>query len=178
MYAYSQPVRRLGRFSTGVPTGTLGCAGDCPCSRQRRRRPLGDAASLWTGVTQNSLNPFVFLPADYVYLTQPDPSLLASPSLDTFSNMAYGALTAGQVGQLKQQAAQSITQAAAGNADLAQQQIAMANANIDSVVNANGGVAPSLANVTAPDGSILGLPWYVWAVLAIPAVYLLYKAVR
>jgi len=125
------------------------------------------------------LNPFVFLPADWAYLTQPDPSILSSPSIDTLSNMAYGTLTAGQQATLAAQALPGYTQAAAGDPELLAATIQEAQAEQTALTNISGGTAPSIANVTAPSASdILGIPWWVWLAIGIPGALLLFSAVR
>lgn len=143
----------------------------------RRRRTLGDPASLWDGLTR-SLNPFVFLPADWNYLTspgQPDASQLTIAS-DWWSNAAYGALTQAQADRLKQEAAQAITQASAGNTALAARQIALANQNIDASVNMNGGVAPGVGDLfsTVSSPGPLGVPLWIWGVGAV-GTFLFFK---
>lgn len=90
--------------------------------------------------------------------------MLASPSLATISNAAYGTLTQDQINQLKAQSAAGIAQAAAGDTALAQQQTAAANSDINSIVNSWGGVAPSLANIANPPdpNNPFGIPLWIW----------------
>jgi hypothetical protein len=146
-------------------------------ARRLGLRGLGDSAtgsSLITGITQNSLNPFVFLPADWAFLTQPDQSFMAWPSFDTLSNAAYGTLTQGQYDTLAQQATQEIVRASNGNTDLAAQQIAAMKSDLNSLAQMNGGIAPSISNIKLPPppGGNFDLtdpttwPWYLWLALA------------
>lgn len=147
-------------------------------SRRRGLRGLGAStpASLWTGISQNSLNPFVFLPQDFNYLVgsfSDNSSVVPSPlnpvstwknPFNYLSNEAYGALTQDQINQLKAQAAAQITQAAGGNAALAAQQIQAANSNIDSIVQSYGGVAPGGDNMPLlPAVTPFDIPWWAWA---------------
>jgi hypothetical protein len=159
-------------------------------------RGLGDStpktASWWTGITQNSLNPLVFLPEDWAYIKNSDwsvvPSVLTAVvsgnptsaalpigreialdlpffSFDTASNAVYGSPTQSQIDQIKADAARQIAKASGGNSALAQQQTQAASSEIDSVVNSYGGVAPSLANIALPidPTSPFDVPWWVWA---------------
>jgi hypothetical protein len=77
-----------------------------------------------------------------VYGTSPgDPAL-------NVSNAITGQLTPDQVNQIKQQAADAITQAAGGDATLAASEIAQTNTDIDSTLGAS------------------STPWWMWAALA------------
>lgn len=152
--------------------------------RGLRGRGLGQLpASAYQGITQNSWNPFVFLPEDYNYIAgalTPNSDVPVDPAysglFDSSYNELYGTLTQNQVAQLKAQAAASIAQASGGNVALAQQQTAAADAGINSVVNTYGGVAPSgiVTLPGAPGGTFdptdpSTWPWYLWAGLAVAA---------
>lgn len=151
----------------------------------RGYRTLGSASSLWSGITQNSLNPFVFLPADWNYIvgdvTGEEPAFLSVPGSEVASSAAYGTPTAGMYGQIKAVGDAAITQAADGNAALAQQQQQLMAQNITAIQNSTGGVAPSIADVFQPGSLLSNLtdPSSVefWAVLGAGAlaVYLVLK---
>jgi hypothetical protein len=142
----------------------------------RHRRLGADSSSLWSGITQNSLNPFVFLPADWNYITGKDPSFLATPSWDVLSSAAYGTPTAGMYQQIQAQGAADIAAASGGNATLAQQQQALLAQNIADYQSGSGGVAPSVANVFQTPNLLSQLtdPSSVlfWAVIGIGALAL------
>jgi hypothetical protein len=71
-----------------------------------------------------------------------------------FDNAKTGTLTPDQVAVIKQNAADTITQAAGGNADLAAQQIAQVNQDIDTTLRTQPGSQTS---------------WLIWAGLAVAA---------
>lgn len=149
---------------------------------RRRRRRLGDSippqSSLWTGVTQNSVNPFVFVPEDVAYLTQPDnPNTPQGTNWgwltnwDWLSNAAYGTQTAGEIQNEASEGAAAIQQAAGGNEALALAQTAGLNQDLNALATAQGGIAPSIANLTSgvtnaldPSGVLF------WALLGLGAV--------
>lgn len=151
-------------------------------TRPGLRRRLGasdpQSASLWAGITQNSLNPFVFLPEDWNYIFGTDPDFLANPSWDAFSNAGYGTLTQGQINQLRAEAAQSIAKASGGDTVRAKQQTEMANADMNSVVSTYGGVAPSAANLTLTPPLPFDIPWWLWAAGAGVGGLLVWRAVK
>lgn len=151
---------------------------------RRNYRPLGKlgaASSLYTGITQNSWNPLVWLPADYNYIFGTDPDSLATPSWDVASSAAYGTPTADMYGQIAAAGNNAITQASGGDTLLAQQQQQQLAKNILALQNSSGGVAPSLATVFQPQSLLSNLtdPFSVefWAILGIGAlaVYLVLK---
>ena len=163
--------KRFPGIAARLPLGCSGCGGKCG------RRNLGDSSSLWTGITQNTLNPFVFLPQDWTYLTQPDPTILANPSFDVLSSAAYGTLTAAQQAALAKQALPGYTAAAAGNPQLLAQTVAQAQQEQSALTDMSGGTAPSGATLPSP-GDILGLPWWAWLVVGVPVAYLLYRGLK
>lgn len=132
-------------------------------------------ASLWTGITQNSLNPFVFLPEDWDYLTSPDPSILSSPSTSTLSNMAYGTLTQSQINELNAENTAGAGQAAGGDPALTAELEQDIVSGTSSIVNSYGGVAPGGGVSVSAANKPLGIPIWAWALMAIGSFLILEK---
>jgi hypothetical protein len=146
MYLAQVPIRRRGLgmmkpVVSGLRRGSL---------RRELRRRLGQ---ITTGIDlyNDVANPGV--PSSQQYIP-------GSTVSDYLMNAATGQLTQNQLTAIQNEGAQEIETAAAGNEDLAQQQIAAMIANTNAVTALNGGVASlSLSDPTT-------WPWWMWAALA------------
>lgn len=117
----------------------------------------------------------LFPPAAGVYEAYQLSQIVPSGQVaDILQNAITGAPTNAQIAEIQAQGAQDITGAANGNAALAAQQIALLQQNLHSYTASVGGTAEQqiLSAVTSP----LGIPWWLWLAIGLPAAYLVLEA--